>query len=46
MGAVDPSKLRGLSEGTHHLSIRGTTGSGLAVDVFYTLNVIKVMLRD
>lgn len=39
-------KLRGLSEGQHHLSIRGTNAGGFAVDVFYTLNVVKVISSD
>lgn len=34
-------KLRGLREGTHHLSIQASNASGFAVDVFYTLNVVK-----
>lgn len=39
-------KLRGLSAGQHHLSIRGTTGGGFSVDVFYTLNVVSLKLKD
>jgi hypothetical protein len=38
-------KLRGLSAGQHHLSIRGTNGA-FTVDAFYTLNVVKPVLRD
>ena len=39
-------RLPGLSQGTHHLSIRGTNTSGFAVDVFYTLNVVKVATKE
>lgn len=39
-------KLRGLSAGPHSLRIRGTDTYGFSVDVSYTLNVIKVVLRD
>lgn len=34
-------RLRGLPEGQHHLSFRGTSG-GVTVDMFYTLNAVKV----
>lgn len=39
-------KLSGLREGQHHLSIRGTNASGFSVNVFYTLNVVKPVLKD
>jgi hypothetical protein len=39
-------KLKGLREGQHHLSIRGTSAGGFSVDAFYTLNVVKTALRD
>lgn len=38
-------KLRALPVGQHHLSIRGTNGA-FSVDAFYTLNVVKTVLRD
>ncbi len=38
--------LRSLPQGTHHLGIRGTNANGFAVDVFYTLNVVKTVLKD
>ena len=39
-------RLPGLSQGVHHLSIRGTNTGGFAVDVFYTLNVVKTAVRQ
>lgn len=36
-------RLRGLSEGQHHLAFRGSI-SGFSLDIFYTLNAVK--LRD
>lgn len=38
--------LRNLPEGTHHLSVKGTNQSGFLVDAFYTLNVVKTVLKD
>ncbi len=38
-------RLRPLPAGQHHLSIRGTDGTGFSVDVFYTLNVIRTATR-
>lgn len=35
-------RLRGLPEGQHHLSFRGTSGGGFTIDMFYTLNAVKV----
>ena len=39
-------KLPGLSHGVHTLSIRGINTGGFAVDVFYTLNIVKVSTRE
>jgi hypothetical protein len=39
------ARLQPLRAGQHHLSIRGTDANGFAVDVFYTLNVIRTATR-
>jgi hypothetical protein len=39
------AKLRALPVGQHHLSIRGMNGA-FSVDVFYTLNVVKIVTKD
>lgn len=39
-------KLRGLEAGLHSLRIRGTNTYGFSVDVSYTLNVVKTLLKD
>ena len=35
-----------VQRGQRRLSIRGTTGGGFSVDVFYTLNVVSLKLKD
>jgi hypothetical protein len=38
-------RLRGLSEGQHHLTFRGMNADGFSIDIVYTLNAVKVISK-